>query len=69
MITKLKYAGAKQEDLLDIYLLFIRSITEYCAMAFHSSSTIEQSNKLEQIQKVCLRIIQGEMYISYAPLK
>ena len=25
-----------------------------------------QSNKLEQIQKVCLIIILGEMYISYA---
>ena len=66
MITKLKYAGAKMEDLLDIYVLFIRSITEYCAVAFHSSLTTEQSNKLEQIQKVCLRIILGDMYISYA---
>ena len=66
MITKLKYAGAKVEDLLDIYVLFIRSITEYCGVAFHSSLTIEQSNKLEQIQKVCLKIILAEMYISYS---
>ena len=34
------------EDLIDIYILFIRSITEYCAVAFHSSLTQEQSNKL-----------------------
>ena len=29
MITKLKYVGVKTEDLLDIYILFIRSIVEY----------------------------------------
>ena len=52
MLTKLKYAGVRIEDLLDIYILFIRSVTEYCAVVFHSSLTIEQSNKLEMIQKI-----------------
>ena len=65
MLTKLKYVGVKTEDLIDVYLLYIRSITEYCSVAFHSSLTIEQSNKLERIQKVCLRVILGEMYVSY----
>ena len=51
MITKLKYVGVKIEDLIDIYILFIRSVTEYCSVAFHSSLTLEQSNKLETIQK------------------
>jgi hypothetical protein len=36
MITKLKYVGVSVDDLLDIYILFIRSVTEYCAVAFHS---------------------------------
>ena len=66
MITKLKYAGVSMEDLLDIYILFIRSITEYCAVAFHSSLTQEQSNKLEMIQKTCLKVILGDMYVGYA---
>ena len=66
MITKLKYAGVSLGDLLDIYVLFIRSVTEYCAVAFHSSLTIEQNNKLEQIQKTCLRVILGDMYTSYS---
>ena len=61
MVTKLKYAGVCHE----IYVLFIRSVTEYCSVAFHSSLTVEQSNKLEQIQKVCLKIILGDMYITY----
>ena len=65
MITKLKYVGVGLEDLLDIYVLFIRSVTEYCAVVFHSSLTILQSDKIEKIQKTCLKVILGEMYVSY----
>jgi hypothetical protein len=66
MITKLKYVGTKTEDLLDIYILYIRSIAEYCSVVFHSSLTNELSEKLERIQKTCLRVILGDMYIDYA---
>ena len=37
MITKLKYVGVKIEDLIDVYVLYIRSLTEYCSVAFHPS--------------------------------
>ena len=66
MITKLKYVGVKIEDLIDIYILFIRSVTEYCSVAFHSSLTLEQSNKLETIQKTSLKVILGDMYVNYS---
>ena len=65
MITKLKYAGVSFEDLIEIYILFIRSVVEYCAVAFHSTLTQEQSRKLEKIQKTCLKVILGDMYIDY----
>ena len=65
MLTKLKYIGAKTEDLIDIYVLYIRSLAEYCSVAFHSSLTVEQSNKLERIQRTCLKVILGDMYIDY----
>ena len=39
MITRLKYVGVKIEDLIDIYILFIRSVTEYCSVVFHSRLT------------------------------
>ena len=51
MLTKLKYIGVSTEDLIEIYVLFIRSLTEYCATAFHSSLTLEQSRDIERIQK------------------
>ena len=41
LITKLKYAGVKTEDLIEIFVLYIRSITEYCSVVFHSWLTVE----------------------------
>ena len=40
-------------------------MTEYCAVAFHSRLTWEQSDKLESIQRTCLKVILGEMYVGY----
>ena len=65
MIPKLKYVGVCREDLLYIYKLFFRSVTEYCAFVFHSRLTQEETRKLEQIQKTCLEIILGECYEDY----
>ena len=48
MISKLKYVGVKIDDLIEIYILYIRSLTEYCSFAFHSSLTVEQNNRLER---------------------
>ena len=65
MLTKLKYVGIRTEDLIEIYILFIRSVTEYCAVAFHSTLTISQTTDLERIQKTSLKIILGDNYVSY----
>ena len=46
MITKLRYVGVGTEDLIEIYMLYIRSIAEYCSTAFHSTLTTQQKNKL-----------------------
>ena len=46
-------------------MLFIKSEVEYCAVAFHSTLTQEQSRKLEKIQKTCLKVIFRVMNIDY----
>ena len=51
MLTKLKYAGVGTEDLLDVYILFIRSVVEYCTVVWHSSITIELIKRIEMVQK------------------
>ena len=65
MLTKLKFVGASTEDLIHIYCMYIRSLTEYCSTAFHSSLTQKLINKLEAIQKTSLRVILGVMFVSY----
>ena len=65
LITKLKYVGVSMEDLLAIYILFIRSVTEYCAVVFHSRLTQQESDKLEKIQKTCIKIIMGDLDQDY----
>ena len=66
MLTKLKYVGVKEEDLLNIYVLYIRSLLEYCSTVWHSTLTVEQSKNIENVQKLSLRIILGSEYVGYA---
>ena len=53
------------EDLIEIYVLFIRSKLEYCSVVWHSSLTIANQMDLERVQKTCLKVILGDMYVSY----
>ena len=66
MLTKLKYVGVEIDDLLDIFVLYIRSVLEYCSVVWHSSLTQELSSSLEKVQKICLKIIRGDNYVSYS---
>ena len=65
MLTKLKYVGTPVYDLLDIYNLYIRSVLEYCCVVWHSTLTLQQSTNIENVQKLCLKIILGSEYTSY----
>ena len=42
-----------------------RSLTEYCSTSFHSSLTKHLRNKIEAIQKICLRVFLGVIYVKY----
>ena len=66
MLTKLKYVGTSQADLLIIYKLFIRCLTEYCSVVWHSSLTESQKDDIERIQRVCLRVILDDDYVDYS---
>ena len=57
LLAKLKYVGVNIDSLVELYCLLIRSLTEYCSTAFHSSLSIRLNNKLEAIQKTSLRVI------------
>ena len=60
MLTKLKYAGLSRKKLINIYCLFVRSSAEYCSVVWHQNLTQAQSNKIERLQVVALKIILGK---------
>ena len=66
ILTKLKYVGISTEDLITVYILFIRSLTEYCSVVFHQSLTLRKSEKLEHIESTWLKIILDVNYVSYS---
>ena len=65
LLTKLKYVGISREDLLDVYKLYIRSLLEYCSVVWHSTLTVQQSSDIENVQKLCMKIILGQDYTGY----
>ena len=65
MLTKLKHVGVSTEDLIEIYTLFICSRAEYVSVVWHSSLTVEQTRRIENIQKTSLKIILCQDYIDY----
>jgi hypothetical protein len=50
-LKQLRRNHVKEDDLFIFYTAFIRPVVEYACPAWHSSLTIEQSNRIEQIQK------------------
>ena len=56
-----------EEDLVQIYCLYIRSVLEYNnSSVWFSSITQEENNDLERVQKCACKIILREEYTDYA---
>ena len=64
-IRKLKKAGVSNSDILHFYFMKIRSILESNCVVYHPMLTQEESNDLERVQKIILRIILGPAYSDY----
>ena len=64
-MRKISGFGASDQDLKEIYILFVRSILEKSAVVWHSSITVENREDLERVQKTVLKIILGLRYKSY----
>ena len=65
MLHKLYEFSISIEDILEIYILYIRSILESSAVVWHSSITQAEQLAIERVQKVALRIILDTNYVCY----
>ena len=57
--------GLPVQDMIEIYILYIRSVVENSSVVWHSSLTIADRVAIERIQKVVFKIILSEKYESY----
>ena len=65
ILRKLKAFQVPTNDLVNIYVLYIRSRLEQSAVVWHSSLTLGEEKELERVQKVALRLILGNDYQDY----
>ena len=65
MLRKLRSFGVKTEDLVTIYVLYIRSILELNCQVWHYSLTIEDETNIERVQKVACFLILHQNYLNY----
>ena len=65
ILQKLVQFNLPTEEMVEIYILFIRCMLEYCCVVWHSSITEEESTNIERVQKTALRIILGHTYTDY----
>merc|ERR1711983_407935 len=65
LLHRLYNFAVPEQDLIEIYILYIRSVLESSAVVWNSSLTKGQEMELERVQKVALRIILKDQYESY----
>ena len=65
IIRNLYQFNIPEEDLVQIYCLYIRTVLEYNSSVWFSSITLEESNDLERVQKVACKMISKQEYTDY----
>ena len=65
IIKKLYTFSVPTEDLVHIYILYVRSILEFNCCVWHFSLTAEDRQEIERVQKIACKIILKNNYSSY----
>ena len=65
ILHKLSSFSVSQNDLKEIYILYIRSILEQNCQVWHFSLSEEDKISLERVQKVAFKVILKSRYIDY----
>ena len=65
MIRNLKKFGADENDLLEVYIQQIRSITEMACPVWNAGLTQQEERALERVQRTAMAVIRGDSHTSY----
>ena len=66
LLRRMKSLKLEPQFIIEYYVKEIRPIVEHAVPVWHSAITKQQSNSIERIQKVALKIILGDLYGSYS---
>ena len=66
ILEKLYEFNMPVEEMINIYILFIRSVLEQSCVVWHSSLSEDDHIALERVQKVAMRIILDSQYTDYS---
>ena len=66
ILRRLKHLGAREEDLLEVYIKQIRCLLELAVPAWQGSLSQAEKIDLERVQKTACHIILGDLYQSYS---
>ena len=65
ILNKLYEFNVPDDDMVTVYILFLRSILEQSCVVWHTSITEEEASDLERVQKVACKVILKDRYESY----
>ena len=65
ILRRIKELGGTTDDLLVVYKLQIRCLTELACPAWNGALTVKDIKKLENIQKMALKVILGKQFKTY----
>ena len=66
MLCRLKRFGVPVNDLVSVYIGYVRPIVEYACSVWHGNMSTKHTQQIERIQNRVLHIILGSTYTSYA---
>ena len=65
LLRRMKASKLEPDIIIEFYLKEIRILAEHGVIIWNGGLTLAQSNTLEKVQKIALKIILGDNYISY----
>ena len=68
VLRHLKKAGVPHPDLIRLYMSLVQPVLDYTAVVYHSMLGKVQSQELEKLQKLALKIIYGVTGVTYTAL-
>ena len=64
-LRRLKALGASEQTLIDMFKSFVRSALEMALPLWAGALTQADINSIERVQKVAVKMIQGDQYFDY----